>query len=120
MENEGRRLASLVGAGVAKSRQRQLLLWTEGAALAAGLLLSPVLMRSLPVTPSSHVAAFLLKEDRWHAGETLMQLNSSGQWPGAIEAVRLARGNEVALAGCRSQAIKTGREQRCAIVVPAQ
>jgi Family of unknown function (DUF6118) len=119
LENEGRRLASLVGAGVAKGRQRQLLLWMVGAALAAGVLLSPVLVRSLPVALSSHVAAFLVKEDRWQAGEALMRLGNPGQWSGAIEALRLARANEAALAGCRSQAAKTGREQKCALVVPA-
>ncbi len=120
VENEARRLASLVGAGVAKGRQRQLLVWTAGVALVAGLLLSPVLVRSLPVALSSHVAAFLVKEDRWQAGERLMQLVNPGQWPSAAEAMRLARTNEAALVGCRSQAAKTGREQRCTIVVPAQ
>jgi Family of unknown function (DUF6118) len=119
LENEGRRLASLVGAGAAKGRQRQVLLWMAGAALAVGLLLSPVLVRSLPVALSSHVAAFLVKEDRWHAGEALMKLANPGQWPGVIEAVRLTRASEAALTGCRSQAAKTGREQRCTIVVPA-
>ena len=44
VENEARRLAGLVGASVAKGRQRQLLLWTACAALAAGLILSPVLL----------------------------------------------------------------------------
>ncbi len=120
MENEARRLAGLVGAGVAKGRQRRVLAWTAGAALAAGLLLSPMLVRSLPVALSSHVAAFLVKEERWQAGEVLMQLADPGQWPNATEAMRLARANETVLAGCRIQAVKTGREQRCTIVVPAQ
>lgn len=39
MKNERRQLASLVGASVAKGRQRQLLFWTASAALVAGLLL---------------------------------------------------------------------------------
>ena len=120
LENERRQLASLVGAGVAKGRQRQLLLWTAGAALVTGLLLSPVLVRSLPVALSSHVAAFLVKEDRWQAGEVLMRLADPEQWPGVIEAVQLVRTNEAALAGCRSQAARAGREQRCMIVVPTQ
>jgi Family of unknown function (DUF6118) len=120
LENEGRRLARLVGAGVANSRQRQVLLWATGAALAAGLLLSPVLVRSLPVELSSRAAAFVVKEDRWQAGEALMRLADPGQWSSAIEAIGLARANQATLSACRSQATRTGREQRCAIVVPAQ
>lgn len=86
----------------------------------AGLLLSPVLVRSLPVALSSHMAAFLVKEDRWQAGEALMRLDNPDQWPSAAEAMRLVRVNEAALAGCRGQAARAGREQRCTIVVPAQ
>lgn len=39
-ENERQQFASLVGVGVSKGRQLQMLLWTAGAALAVGLLLS--------------------------------------------------------------------------------
>lgn len=35
----------------------------------------------------SHVAAFMIKEDRWYAGKILMQLANPEQWPGLIEAL---------------------------------
>lgn len=117
VENEARRLAGLVGAGVAKGRQHQVLVWTAAVALVAGLLLSPVLVRSLPVALRSHVAAFLVKDDRWQAGEILMRLDNPDQWSKLIEAMRLVRGNEAALTGCRTQAAKAGREEKCMIVV---
>jgi hypothetical protein len=94
------------------------LAWTAGAALVVGLLLSALLVRLLPVGLSSHVSAFLVKEDRWNAGSTLMQSASPDQWPSVVEAVRLARSNEAVLAGCRDAASKGKRDQRCTITVP--
>ena len=77
-------------------------------------------MRSLPVGWSSQAAAFLVKQDRWAGGALMMELEHSSQWLGMVEAMRLARANEAALAACHGLAAKTRREQRCAIVVPVQ
>ena len=121
VERERAQLRELVGSVQGNRRHRQLLWWwAVPAALAAGLVLSPLLVRSLPVGWSSQAAAFLVKQDRWAGGGLLMQLESPSQWLGLAEAMRLARTNEAALAGCRSLAAKTRREQRCAIVVPVQ
>jgi hypothetical protein len=119
VERERAQLASLVGAAKARGQQKQVLAWTAGAALVVGLLLSPLLVRSLPVGLSSHVAAFLVKENRWNAGSTLMQVASPDQWPEIVEAARLAKANKESLAVCREAAAKSRRDQRCSITVPA-
>lgn len=120
VERERAQLRELVGTVQGNRRHRRRLWWAAGASLAAGLVLSPLLVRSLPVGWSSQAAAFVVKQDRWAGGGLLMQLESPAQWLGMAEAVRLAQDNEAALAGCRSLAAKTRREQRCAIVVPVQ
>ena len=118
VDRERAQLRELVGSVQGNRRHRRLLWWAVPAALAAGLVLSPLLMRSLPVGLSSQAVAFLVKQDRWEGGGLLMQLEHPSQWLDMAEAMRLARANEAALAGCRSLAAKTRREQRCAIVVP--
>ena len=119
-ERERAQLRALVGTVKTHGQHRRLLGWAVSAALAAGLILWPLLVRSLPVGWSSQAAAFLVKQDRWAGGALLMQLEHPSQWLDLAEAMRLARANEAALAGCRSLAAKTRREQRCAIVVPVQ
>jgi hypothetical protein len=118
VERERAQLRELVGTLQANGRHRRLLWWAVPAALAAGLVLSPLVMRSLPVGWSSQAAAFLVKQDRWAGGGLLMQLESPSQWLGMAEAIRLAQANEAALAACRSMAAKTRREQRCTIAMP--
>lgn len=120
VERERAQLGALVGTVQAHARHRWQLWWAASLALAAGLVLSPLVLRSLPVTWSSQAAAFVVKQDRWAGGGLLMQLESPSQWLGMAEAIRLAQANEAALAACRALAAKTRREQRCAIVVPVQ
>ena len=120
VERERAQLRELVGSVQGNRLHRRLLWWAIPAALAAGLMLSPLLVRSLPIAWSSQAAAFLVKQDRWAGGALLMQLEHPSQWLDLAEAMRLAQANEAALAGCRSLAAKTRREQRCAIVVPVQ
>lgn len=119
VECDRAQLRELVGSVQAHGRHRRRLWWAASLALAAGLLVSPLLLRSLPIGWSSQAAAFLVKQDRWAGGALMMELESPSQWLGMAEAMRLARTNEAALVGCRSLAAKTRREQRCAIVVPA-
>jgi hypothetical protein len=119
VERERAQLRELVGSVQGNRRHRRLLWWAFPAALAAGLVLSPLLMRSLPVGLSSQAAAFLVKQDRWAGGALLMQLESPAQWLDMAEAMRLARVNEAVLTACRNLAIKSSREQRCTIFMPA-
>lgn len=83
------------------------------------MLLSSLLVRSLPLALSSHVAAFLIKEDRWNGGAAMMQLANPGNWPGVVDAVQLVRSNESVLAECREAAAEAKHEQRCTIAVAA-
>jgi hypothetical protein len=117
IEQERSQLVRLIGTVRYGGQQRHVLAWTGSLALVAGLLLSPLLMRSLPVSLNSHVAAFVLGEDRWGAGSVLMQVARPDQWPTVVEAFRLVRSNDTTLAVCREAAIKTKRDQRCTVTV---
>lgn len=117
VEQERSQLGRLIGAVRLRGQQRRVLAWAGSLALVTGLLLSPLLVRSLPVSLSSHVAAFVVGEDRWDAGSMLMQVAHPEQWPTVVEAFLLARLNDTTLAGCREAAIKSKRDQRCTVTV---
>ena len=87
--------------------------------MAFGLLSSPVLERLLPLGLDGKVAAFIMRGDRWHAGEVLMQEDSPADWAQFAAAVDLSKANKVTLEACRDAAAKTKKEQHCSVVVPA-
>lgn len=118
-ERARQQLGYLIEAALTRAKQRRVVAWTAGVALAAGLLLSPIFIRALPLGAASHVAAFLVGADRWESGALLMQLAAPERWPGVVDALRLIRTNDAALAACREQAAKAKREQRCTVAVPA-
>ena len=85
--------------------------------LVIGLLLSPLLVRLMPLGMSSHVAAFVVGEDRWSAGWALLEAVSLTDATRVASATRLVNANEGAVAACRDAATKAKREQRCTITV---
>jgi hypothetical protein len=96
------------------------LVWTATLALAFGLLSAPVFARLLPFGFDGHVAAFIMRGDRWHAGEALMQAQSPKAWTNLAAAAELFKPpNAATLEACREAAAKTKKEQHCTIVVPA-
>jgi hypothetical protein len=88
-------------------------------ALIVGLIISPVLARTLPFGLDGEVAAFIMQADRWNAGATLMQAQSPDAWRDLEFAAELLTPNKSTLAACRDAAAKTKKEQHCSIVVPA-
>ena len=118
-EDERRQLAHLIGTVRRQDQQRTWLAWTGLAAFALGLLTAPVLAGLLPFGLDGQVAAAIMHADRWHAGSSLMADASPEGWNEIVAAINLARANDTVLKACRAAAQKTGKEQRCAVTVPA-
>jgi len=113
-------IASLIGTARRQDKQRRWLMYTGGVALVVGIVFSPILAAMLPFGLNSRVAAFIMLEDRWNAGEDLMQAANPAAWKSALDDLSLGETNQKALTACRTEAAKTKRDQRCVISVPAQ
>jgi hypothetical protein len=114
-----RELAAMIGTMRGQWKQWEWLVWTGIGAFILGLLISPMFARVLPFGWDGHVAAFILKADRWDAGTQLMQAHHPEAWRDLESAAALLRPNIAALAACRDAAAKTKKEQHCTLVVPA-
>jgi len=118
-ERTAQELVAIVGSARLKERQQQWLLGTAAVALIVGLIISPVLARALPFGLDGHVAAFIMRAERWNAGARLMQAQSPEAWRALMDAGKLTADNSAALAACRETAAKAKKEQRCTVIVPA-
>jgi len=114
---ERRELAAMIGTLRGQSKQWEWLGWTGGAAFFLGLLISPMLARVLPFGGDGHVAAFIMRADRWNAGGALMEAQDPQAWRTLSDAVKLTGENQAALMACREAAAKMKKEQHCSIVV---
>jgi len=98
----------------AANRKRQRL-WLAGAALVVFLAYS-ILAATLP--GGSYLAAMATGTfDRWQAGAGLMQIADPEGARSIARATRIVNANAEALRGCAEAAKKTGREQKCVVVV---
>lgn len=98
-----------------RNRKRQRL-WLAGAVL-AGLLAYPLAAAVLP--GGSYLAALSTgKLDRWQAGAGLMQVADPEGARSIARATRIVSSNAEALRGCVESARKSGRDQKCGIIVP--
>lgn len=118
-EHTQRALAGVMGVARARHQQLKWLLWTAGAALLVGLLLSPLLARLLPFGLDGRVAALTMRTDRWNAGAALMQAGSPEGWDGILNDLNLAKLNQGAVAVCRAAASRARKSQPCTLIVPA-
>jgi hypothetical protein len=116
-ERERSRLSGIIGQAWAQDRQFRLLCWTGGAALAIGLLLSPIVAGVLPFGLNSRVAALVMREDRWAAGGALMQAANPRSWDRFIADTRFASDNRETIDACQAAAARTGKAQRCAVTL---
>ena len=118
-ERERSRLSGIIGQAWAQDRQFRLLCWTGGAALAVGLLLSPIVAGVLPFGLNTRVAALIMREDRWTAGGELMQAANPHGWDRFIADTRFASDNREPIDACQAAAARTGKPQHCAVMVAA-
>ena len=116
-ERERSRLSGIIGQAWAQDRQFKLLCWTGGAALAVGLLLSPIAAGVLPFGLNTRVAALVMREDRWTAGGDLMRAANLQGWAQLTTDANLISENRAAVTPCRATAASSGKPQRCPITV---
>jgi len=108
---------------VATTRQQQRSEWVAGGVgVAAGLVLSMAIVAAIMALPAGwHVreklAAVLMGEDRWTAGQRLMRSADPDGWRRVLAETQLASDNAAAVAACRKAAEEAGREQKCVIRV---
>ena len=119
-ERERSRLSGIIGQAWAQDRQFRLLCWTGGAALAIGLLLSPIVAGVMPFGLNTRVAALVMREDRWAAGSDLMQAANPHGWDRFIADSRFASDNRETIDACQAAAARTGKAQHCAVTIAAQ
>lgn len=63
------------------------------------------------------MAAATLGLDRWAAGAKLMEGANPQEWARLVDAVDLERANRQVLDKCRTTAVRTGKSQRCTVVL---
>jgi hypothetical protein len=117
IQQERAQLTYLVDTARTVRQDKRALAWSAGILLVIGLLLSPLLVRLMPISMSSHVAAFMVGKDRWFAGWALLEAVSSTDASRVASATRLVSANEGVVTACRDAATKAKREQRCTITV---
>jgi len=119
-ERERRQFAGLIGTARRRGEQRTWLIYVGIAAFVLGLLVSPLVAGVLPFGLDGRVAAFIMKADRWRAGEALMQAANPDGWNGAVNAWTLVRANQKEISTCSKTATKSKRDVRCTITVPGE
>jgi len=116
-ERERSRLSGLIGQVWAQDRQFRMLCWTGGAALALGLLLSPIVAGFLPFGLNARVAALVMREDRWTAGGGLMRTANPQAWARLSQDAELLKDNQDAMDVCRAALARTGKSQHCVVTL---
>jgi hypothetical protein len=119
IEGERLQLSQIVGHAWKQDRQFKLMCWTGGAALAIGLILSPLVATILPFGLNTRVAALIMREDRWAAGADLMKAGNPARWARLSADAQLVSDNREVLDACRAAAARTGKAQRCTMPVSA-
>jgi hypothetical protein len=116
-ERERSRLSGIVGQAWAQDRQFRLLCWTGGAALAVGLVLSPIIAGVLPFGLNTRVAAVVMREDRWTAGGDLMRAGNPSGWARLDADARFVGDNRQAIDACHAAAQRSGKLQHCGLTL---
>jgi hypothetical protein len=112
---EWNELAKLTNGMRARSNQN---LWLAGACV-AGLLLWPILIKSLNTSASTRLAAWTLGyADRWDAGYHLMNEVSPKRLENWIAAGVLWDANLDAITACQAAPVVPGKQRVCAFVLP--
>ncbi len=116
-EHTTQALTQIIGSARAQDRQFKWITITAVIALAAGLVLLPVLARLLPFGIDGRISAFIMNADRWNAGAALMQAQSPEAWRALMDADQLMAANSGAIGACRRAAASAKKEQHCSIII---
>lgn len=119
-QNERLQLSEAVGTAWRKRDIAGLMIALPVLAGLITLAFSPVLLGWLPFGWNTVAAAAIMRDNRWDAGWDLLRAVDPVAAEEAAEGFNLVQANQAALAACREAAEKTGKEQRCTIIVPAQ
>ena len=90
-----------------------------GAGVIVWVCFSGPIVRTLPAgwNVPERMAAATLRLDRWGAGARLMQSASPQGWTQVTEGAKLERENRPALEACWRVATRTGKAQRCMVIL---
>jgi len=105
-----------------REQVRQVAIMTAVGAVAGVIVwvcFSGPIARALPAGWSvpERMAAATLRLDRWRGGERMMASTNPARWKEAVDAATLVRENAMALQNCYQTAGRTGKAQRCMVVV---
>ena len=118
-------LARIVEQARAAERQNWRLLQVGLAGLIGGAVLwgtlSGPIARTLPAgwRVPEKMAAAIMGESSWDAGARMMQSASPEDWARVVAAWQIEKANLQPLSTCRAASARTGRAQRCSVVVDA-
>jgi hypothetical protein len=116
-EGERSQLSSMIAQVRTQKRRFKVLCWTGGLALAAGLVLSPIISAVLPFGLNGRVAALVMWNDRWKAGRELMRAASPAGWSRVVADSQLANDNREEIDACLAAAARSGKTQRCTVTL---
>jgi hypothetical protein len=107
-----------------REQVRQVAIMTVVGAIAGVIVwvcFSGPIARALPLSWSvpERMAAATLRMDRWEAGGRIMRSAEPTSWNGLLASSRLWRENATALDVCATVAAKTGKVQRCTVMLGA-
>ena len=118
-ERERSHLASLIGTVKTQDRQFRELVWALGPALAIGLVASPFLAGLLPFCLNGQIAALVMMQGRWNAGQALMQAGNPAAWAQLTADANLVSVNRNRIVACQKKATKAKTAEHCTISVKA-
>ncbi len=117
MRSEEMILRALVGTVRDRQQQKQWLIRAGLAGLVAGMILSYVLARALPLNVNTFIAAGIIGESRWDAGFALLRKSNPDGWQKLIADTNLVTSNREKIDACRAAAAKAKQDQSCIITI---
>lgn len=118
LERITRQLTGHVESARGRRQQDRSVLVAGGIGVVLGMVAILILPWVMPATIGMTIAATSMNADRWDAGMALMKSADPHTWNAFVEAHQLVRGNAPAIADCKAVAAKSGKEQRCSVIVP--
>lgn len=116
---ERRSLEKLIGTVGTQQQIRRWLTWTGVGSGVAGIFLGFVLAYVAPFGLDGVLAAAIMGQDRWHAGQALMQAGNPDGWNQFVADANLTHDNRTKVDACRAAAAKSKKDENCVISVPA-